>query len=306
MIKTSIGLIILHYKNKGQTENCLKSIQTANHNNIDLSVYVVINNPGENLDDLKAQFSDYRFLQTGSNLGYSGGNNFGIKQALNDKPEYLIILNNDTTIDKRFFNLFYQATSELKNKKWGIIAPKIYFAPGYEFHKSRYQHNDLGHVIWYAGGKIDWDNVYASHIGVDAIDSRNYDTSIDTEFATGCCMCIKSEVIHKVGLFSPDYFLYLEDLEFSQRVKNAGYAIVFVPSLKIWHFNAASSAVGGSLHDYFITRNRLLFGLEYAPFRAKFALLRESLKLLINGRPWQKTAVTDYYLNKLGKGSWHD
>jgi GT2 family glycosyltransferase len=98
--------------------------------------------------------------------------------------------------------------------------------------------------------------------------------------------------------------MYYEDADFSQRVKSLGYRVFYVPGGGIWHFNAGSSEVGGDLQDYFISRNRLLFGLKWAPLRTKVALIRESVRLWQTGRKWQKIGVKDFYLRKFGRGSW--
>ena len=87
-------------------------------------------------------------------------------------------------------------------------------------------------------------------------------------------------------------------------MKNSGYKIVYVPNAIIWHKNAGSTGGSGStLQDYFITRNRLLLGITYASFRTKVALIRESMQILFNGRPYQKKAILDYYRQNYNKGS---
>jgi GT2 family glycosyltransferase len=118
-------------------------------------------------------------------------------------------------------------------------------------------------------------------------------------------MAVKKEVFEKVGFLNEKYFLYYEDNEYSQRVKRTGYKVVYTPKAVLWHKNAGSAGGSGSnLQDYYITRNRLLFGLAYAPLKARLALLRESFKLLIAGRYWQKRGVLDFYLRKFNKGSY--
>jgi len=52
-----------------------------------------------------------------------------------------------------------------KNPDVGIASPKMYFAPGYEFHKDRYKKSEQGKVLWYSGGMVDWKNIYSSHRG---------------------------------------------------------------------------------------------------------------------------------------------
>ncbi len=219
---------------------------------------------------------------TYKNLGYAGGNNLGIKKALKDKADFIFLINNDTILDQKILIELIKASS--LNKEIGILAPKIYFAPGYEFHQERYQKKDKGKVIWYAGGLIDWQNIIAFHRGVDEVESGQYDFSCPTDFASGCAMLIKKEVFRKVGFFDERYFLYLEDVDFCLKAQRKGFKIIFVPQAKLWHANAGSSQVGGPLHDYYLTRNRLLFGFKYARFRTKMALIRESLRILLKGR----------------------
>ena len=96
--------------------------------------------------------------------------------------------------------------------------------------------------------------------------------------------------------------MYLEDVEFCQRAKEAGFKVIYTPKARLWHLNAGSSEVGGPLHDYYLTRNRMLFGMQYAPWWTRFALIRESIKLLFAGRKWQKAGIRDFYLRRFGYG----
>lgn len=297
-----VSLVILHFVNKILTEQCLESVKKLETKGFDLETIVVNNNPQENLKDLEKKFSYFLFIETGRNLGFTGGNNVGIKQALGGKADWILLINNDTILDK---NLIVQLikVGEL-DEKIGILGPKIYFAPGYEFHQERYKPSEQGKVFWYAGGKIDWQNVLASHRGVDEVDEGQYDKVEETDFVSGCAMMVKREVFEKIGLLDSRYFLYYEDSDFCQRAKRAGFKVVYMPKAKLWHLNAESSAVGGPLQDYYITRNRLLFGMRFAPLRARLALFRESLRLLFSGSKWQRIGVRDFYLRRFGRGSY--
>lgn len=152
---------------------------------------------------------------------------------------------------------------------------------------------------------MDWNNVIGHHKGVDKVDEGQFDKKEETEFATGTCMLISRAVIEKTGMFDERYFLYYEDNDWCMRIKRAGYKIMYTPKSLVWHKNAASGGGSGSaLQDYYITRNRLLFGLNYAPARTKVALIRESFRLLAKGRKWQQIGVRDYFMKKFGKGSY--
>jgi GT2 family glycosyltransferase len=88
------------------------------------------------------------------------------------------------------------------------------------------------------------------------------------------------------------------------RAIREGYRIVFAPRSIIWHKNAQSSGgSGSSLQDYYISRNRLIFGFKYAKLRARIALFKESMRLMLVGRVWQRKGIIDFYINRLGKGS---
>ncbi len=299
-----ISLIILNYNGRDNTLRCLISLKKLLlPNNIKFETIVVDNcSQDDSLKHVRNEFPDVLIIENKDNLGFSQGNNIGIQYALEHGADYIVILNSDTIVDKNFIKeLLIEAKM---SDKVGIVVPKIYFAQGFEFHKDRYKQEELGKVLWYAGGIMDWSNVIGFHRGVDEIDKGQYDESIETQFASGCCMFIKKEVLKDVGLLDKKYFLYYEDNDLSVRAKKAGYKIIYVPKAVIWHKNAGSAGGSGSkLQDYYITRNRLLFGMRYAPLRSKMAILREGLGILLKGRYWQRRGVLDFFLRKFGKGS---
>lgn len=247
-----IAVIILNFNGKKDTLDCLKTIENLQFANCKLQIIVVDNaSTNGSVKAIREKFSQVKLIQNKENLGFAEGNNVGIRYALKNKVDYCLILNNDTLVDKDLLLQLISCINAGKaNKKIGIVAPKIYFAPGYEFHRDRYQESERGKVIWYAGGKIDWDNVLICHRGVDEVDKGQYDKKRETDFATGCCMLVKRKVFEKIGLFDKKYFLYWEDVDFCLRAEKAGFKIYFAPQAIIWHKNAGSSASGSLLHLY--------------------------------------------------------
>lgn len=302
-----VWIILVNYNSDENIGLCLSSIKNLRRDTYSLEVVIVDNKSKENSllflkKFIKSEIPYAKLIESKKNMGFSGGNNIGINYAVKNNADYVILLNPDTKVDK---NLVEELLSEMeKDNQVGIVVPKIYFEKGFEFHKEKYTKDQLGKVIWYAGGKIDWDNVIGFHRGVDEVDKEQYDTILETELATGCCMLVKTEIFKKVGLLDERYFLYYEDADFSMRVKKSGYRIQFVPKAVLWHKNAGSTGGSGSdLQDYFITRNRMLFARTYASVKSKLSLIKESFKLLISGRKWQKKGVIDYYLGNFYKGS---
>lgn len=302
----NITIITINYNSEKETNELLLSLKKANRSEYKIKIIVIDNGskkPFTLLDQEKSE--NISIIRSVVNTGFSGGCNIGIKEALKHSADYLLFINNDTTVDS---SMIYNLLNVLvRDPNIGITTPKIYFAKGNEFHRDRYKFSELGKVLWFAGGNIDWKNIQSIHLGMNEVDHGQYNNIEKIEFATGCCMLIKREIIEKIGLFDEKYFLYYEDSDFSERIKKAGYEIYYVPDAIMYHKNAQSTGgSGGHLHDYFLTRNQMLFGMKYAPLKTKLALIRQSVRLLIGGREYQKKGVRDFYLNKLGKGTFFD
>lgn len=293
--------VILNWNREKDTIECINSLKKAKTDGLLLKIVVVDNASSKGIKDIE-KIENIKVIKNKENLGFAGGNNVGIRYALENGADFLLLLNNDTLVDEKLIIQLLEVAE--KRKGSGVLSPKIYFAPGYEFHKDQYKPSERGKVIWYAGGKVDWDNVYGSNHGVDQIDKGEFNELTETDFATGAAMFLRREALKDAGLFDEKYFMYLEDVDLSLRMKRKDWRVLYAPPAHLWHKVAQSSAIGGGLNDYYTTRNRLLFGMRYAPLRTKIALFRESIKLLAGGRKWQRRGVLDFYLGRFGKGSW--
>lgn len=298
MIK--VAIIILNFNGIKNTLECLKSLTSVDKDGFIVKIIVVDNASIDNsVQTINEKYPDVETITNPENYGFAKGNNIGIKKALEGEADFIFILNNDTILDKNCVKKLISASSQ--NPEYSIFAPKIYFEKGYEFHKDRYKESEKGNVIWYAGGSIDWDNLYGHHIGVDLVDDGKFNEFTQTEFATGAAMFLKSDVIRKTGYLNEDYYLYYEDTDFCMRAIKLGYKILFSPDAIVWHKNAGSSKSGSSLQDYYITRNRLIFGFKYASFRTKIALAKQAIKILMSSNPDQKEAVLDFIRGRRGQ-----
>ena len=298
--RMKIAVIILNYNGKSDTLACLESLQTVVGDGYTTETIVVDNaSSDDSVARIREQFPEVTLLTNQQNLGFSEGNNVGIRHAFKTQADYILLLNNDTTVDGYFFREILEAEKTIG--KSVVMGPKIYFSPGREFHKDRYKTEEQGNVIWYAGGKIDWDNVIASHRGVDEVDRGQYNELGKTQFVSGCALFAPRVIFETVGLFDMKLYLYYEDVDFCKRAQKKGYDLYYVPAAKLWHKNAASSGGSGSeLQVYYQTRNRLLIGMRYAPWKTKLALMREATLLLMSGTPTQRYAVGDFLRKKYG------
>lgn len=298
-----VAIITVNYNGKKDTLELLESQGILPTTNYQLLTIVVDNGSTDgSVSAIHKRFPEVDIIQSGSNLGFSGGYNKGIEYAQIWGADYFLLINNDTLVkDENLLDELIKMVNS--DPKIGLVSPKIYFAPGFEFHKDRYTKKDLGKVIWFAGGEFDWSIVGNKHRGIDEVDHGQFDLVEEQEVFSGACVLIKKDVLEGLEGLDERYFLYFEDSDFAQRVKSAGYKIYYNGRVAVYHKVSRSTGIGSSITDYYHTRNRLIFGMKYGKFRTKFALLREALKLLIFGRPAQRQGVLDFYLGTTGVGS---
>lgn len=302
MAVKKLAVIIVNYNNGANTVECLASLEKLAWPSKPLIIVVDNASSDNSVHLIRDKFPNVTLIESDKNLGFAAGNNLGFETAKKRGVDLVMLLNNDTKVDPKLAESLYKS---IKNNA-DIATPKIYFYPGFEFHKDRYTKKERGKVIWYAGGHIDWHNIMGIHHGVDQVDTGQFDTEAEIEFATGCSFMARRSVLERLNLFDPRYYLYLEDADFSVRAKRKGYKIIYQPKAILWHKNAESTGgSGSSLQDYYFIRNRLLFGFTYASVRTKVALYRESMKLFFIGSKWKRQGVIDFYRRRFGRGSYH-
>ncbi len=252
--------------NPSNLNDFLKSVKEQENKNFHLFLVNV------NEKELTLKNSDSMTILNIKNKGYADGLNQGIKKAIDLGFSKFCVINDDVFFEEYFVT---KALNSLDEHPSSLIGGKIYYASGYEYHKSRYTAGELGKVIWYAGGAFDWDHVLSKHIGVDEVDTGQFDQLKETEFITGALMLFDKEVIDRVGFWDSSFFLYFEDADFCVRAGKKGLKLYYDPSLVIWHKVSQSTGGSGSeLHVKFQTKNRLRFGMKYAPLRTKLHLLK--------------------------------
>ena len=288
--KIKHAVVLVNYKVSVGTIVCVKSIQKTK----DAPHIIVVDNGNqpEVIQELRDACPSLDIVVAGANVGFSIGNNLGIKKALKMGAEVVYILNNDTEVDP---NLFFRAYRYVTGKN-RIAGGKIYYAKGYEFHPEQ---KGKGNILWYAGGYFDWTSVIARHIGVDEVDHGQHDKIRPVEFITGCFIAVPKQVFKKIGLLDEPFFLYLEDTDFCLHAKKMGVEVMYNPNLLVYHRNSSTTVAGSPLVDYYLTRNRFVIGKRYGTLRLRFALMREAI--FRNWRsPIRRMAFFDYLTGRMG------
>jgi GT2 family glycosyltransferase len=282
----------------------VKSLQTIGHSGFDYKIIVVDNGSKEPLSFSNIFYQQnprLEILRSESNLGFSGGNNLGIQHAIDSyDSDYYLLLNSDTIVDKNFLQELFDLMK--KDQKIGLAVSKIYFHKGYEYFANSYPDAQKHQVLWYAGGKVDWTNLLAYHIGIDEVDRGHFDTVTETDFATGCVTLISREVMERVGLLDDQYFLYSEDVDYSLRVREAGLKVVYCPTSVVYHkIGRSTGGAGSAIQQYYQTRNRIFLTMHHAPWRSKLTALHLLFNLLVKGNRSERKAVVDAIIGRMGK-----
>jgi len=201
-------------------------------------------------------------IKNEKNYGFAEGNNIGIRFSLSNlKPDYILLLNNDTVVDALF--LHFLTEQMINNKSIGFSCPKIYY----------YDFNGEKNIINFAGGKIDMNRGVSSHIGLDSRDNGQYDSDRMVDWAEGSCILVKSKMINRIGLLDRKYFAYWEELDWCLQGKKQGWQTWFVPKAKIWHKIARSTQTKSGRLYFYMTRNRIFFMRKNANKKEFFIFL---------------------------------
>lgn len=297
-----ISIIIVNYNTPLDTKACLDSLFQVQTEGFRFHVIVVDNGSKKPLV-LNQKYLDHgvTLLRSEANLGFTGGNNLGISHAVKRyQPDYILLLNSDTVVALDFLKVMHHQLAA--DPKAGIAAPKIYFHRGNEFFTKSYTPAERHTVLWYASGSVDWVNLAAFHRGVDELDRGQFDDATQSDFATGCCLLLKREMVERVGILDKKFFLYSEDVDYSLRVQKAGFKVLFCSQAVIWHkLGQSSGGAGSRLQQYYQTRNRILLTFKHGPLRARLVAVKLMLRWLFKGNPAERQGVIDFLLRRFGK-----
>ncbi len=249
-----VSIISVNYNGTAVTCEMLRSLKKVNYSS--LEVIIVDNGSKENPEkQIKEAYPEAKLIVSEKNLGFAGGNNLGVDVAMG---ELLFFVNNDTEFDPNIMQGLIEVFHEEQNI--GMASPKFhyYFHPG---------------VIEYAGYQdINMFNGRNGMVGSKEKDVGQYDEGGFTHYVHGGGMMVPKEVINKVGKMSEAFFLYYEELDWSERIKQHGYNIYYQPKSLIYHKESMTVGKASLLKTYYLSRNRILFmrrnfgGLKLMPF----------------------------------------
>lgn len=230
-----VYFVILHWNNLSDILEFLCSVKKINYSNFKV---IIINNDENDIPGfIVEQHANIKVINNKKNIGFAKGCNQGIVKAIEDKADYVLLINGDTIVDKNFLQPLLTYCSKY-NKT--VVSPEIYL----------YNSDQIDNF----GGKlIFW-------IGISKLIKSKKSNSPD--YLSGSCLLAKTEYFVDVGLFDENYFAYFEDVDWSLRARRKGYKLKIVQDSKIWHKSSTSTRTGkgwGPFKFFLLARNNIYF-----------------------------------------------
>ncbi|MFN3951537.1 MAG: glycosyltransferase family 2 protein [Thermaurantimonas sp.] len=241
IIRPLVSILSVNYNQTQMTIELIESLQKVNYPDIEI---VIVDNGSERdlPDPIGQKFPDIKFLKTGKNLGFAGGNNYGLKHC---HGELIFFVNNDVLVEPDFLEPLVEHFE--KHPRCGMASPRIVY------------HKPEG-LLQYAGTTpLNPYTLRNKGLGYREPDVGQYKDVRQTSYIHGAAMMVPRKVIDQVGLMYEDYFLYYEELDWNERIRKAGYEIWYVGTSQIIHRESVSVGGMSPLKVYYLNRNRLLF-----------------------------------------------
>jgi len=232
-MKPKVSIVVLNWNNYADTKECLESLEKITYSNCEI---IIVDNGSidGSTSKIQQEFPKHTYIYNKTNLGFTGGNNAGMKYAVKNGSDYVFWINNDMIVDPDFLEPLVQAGE----KGAGIIGPVTYCYPEKD-------------KIYTAGEDLRF-------LGLGIKRYRELGKAREVDFVGGAFL-VKREVMEKIGYFYEPYFLNHEETDFCFRAKRAGFRVFYEPKSKIWHKVGKTLKKTPVQSTYYYYRNKLLF-----------------------------------------------
>ena len=279
-----VAIIVLNWNGKEDTLECLASIRQLAYQNYK-AIVVDNGSTDDSVAAIRAMFPEFTVLETHENLGYAGGNNVGIRQALVHEAEFILVLNNDTVVSPQLLNKLVSGAAQHPDA--GILGARLLY-------------HDRPEFVWFDSAR--WNaslNCFEYPGQNENVSSLNL-TDHETDYVCGAALFVRAKTVRQIGLMDERYFLVWEEVDWCYRARGAGWRCIVVPQAEIWHKVGVSFGGEDSpLRTYFSNRNSLLWYSRHAGVRGWLRLLGKYLP-----RAFPSFAVSSNQTHPLPKRIW--
>jgi GT2 family glycosyltransferase len=248
-----IGVVTVTYNSTAVIPTFMDSVLSQSHS--DFILYVVDNASTDETLKRVATYPDPRVvtIRNVDNIGVAEGNNVGIRAALGDGCDFILLLNNDTVFEAELFATLLRG---LIARQCGMIVPKIlYFDPS--------------NKIWSAGGAFSLWRGMSWHFGFNQVDDGRFDEPIEVAYSPTCCMLISPYVFERIGLMDAKYFVYFDDTDFCLRAHREAMKLFYLPTARIYHKVSSLTGHRSNAAIRYLIRNHVYYVMKH--FRSMLA-----------------------------------
>lgn len=257
--------VVLSWNGREDTLRCLDSLAAVTGPPIRV-VCVDNGSTDGSVEAIRKRHPEVHVIENGANLGFSGGNNVGLRWALDQGASWLGLVNNDAVVAQDTFAGFAKVAAA--RPQAGALAGKLYLT-------------ERPDRIWFAGQRyLTWLGYSGRARGLGRPDSERYRRVVPTDRAAGGLMAVSRRAIDRAGLLDEDLFAYVEDVDWSLRIREAGFQVLLAPEARAWHRVAGSTGGASSTHNlYYGTRNTIVVCERHRPLIAPLAWVRRAIVL---------------------------
>jgi GT2 family glycosyltransferase len=263
-----VAAVVLNWNGRDDTLACLESLGGSDWPN--LTTIVVDNGSEEEIEPAVAgRFPDAVLVRNSSNLGFPAGMNTGMRRALELDADYVLLLNNDTVVDRAMVRKLVETAAQQPDA--GIVSPLEFLS-------------DEPDVVSSFGLRCNPRRAYQGPpLGQGERDRGQFRGVREIDSSAGTAMLVPIPVVREVGLLDEDLFFYMDDIDWSLRMRKAGRRIYAALEARIWHGVATTSGGADSPRvTYYHTRNTFVVCARHAPMRGPRAALRHGEILVAN------------------------
>jgi GT2 family glycosyltransferase len=218
-----ITAIILTFNDVEDTIQCVESLLQSTY---PVETFYILDN-GSTTEgvfvSLKTAFGENescKVMRSEQNLGFSAGVNICLREAVEENPDYLLLVNNDAVIDKECIK---KLVSTLETHKDALLC-----GPSILYHSRQ-------DVLWHGAAYFSWIKTAANNPGHNELFTVPNSAALEVDTISGCVMLIKSRAMEEVGFFDESFFFYTEDLDYCLRVKQIGQKVIYNPQAVAFH-----------------------------------------------------------------------
>ncbi len=211
----TIAVIVVNFRTPTDTIDCLQSLTRLENRRYHILPILIDNaSPDDSVKIFKQKIPHIKLIESSKNLGFAGGNNIGIRYALENKADYVLLLNSDAKI------IDSEMLVHMLNTGADIVGPVVEFEAA-----DHHRHFDYGGMV---------DDLFGRNTHLETDDPQKCCTT-KPDYLSGVCLLIKTKVIKKIGFLDEKYFLYYEDADFCLRAQKAGFTLSHCKEAKVWH-----------------------------------------------------------------------